>query len=283
MKKLLLGLSVVLFSQYLIGQSAWNLKENSWYTQLNFTRIGPYSDLFVNGNETATIPREIEDNTLQLYGEYGLNNRTTISFSLPVKIIKSGSQTTQENPAIVANKITSLGNIGFGIKRNLYNKKVVISAGLAVDANTSTYDDPSGIRTGYDAWTITPAIFFGKGFKKFFVQGNVSVGYRTNNFSQFFRSGAEVGYKFIDRLWAIFYLDYKKSFNNGRVQLPENNITTSLYVNDQEYAGYGLKAILELNKQLGITAGFGGAFSANAEAREAALNLGVFMKIDSKK
>ena len=283
MKKLLLGLSLLLLSLNLMGQSAWNLKENSWYTQLNYTRIGPYSDLFVNGSETAIVPREIEDNTIQFYGEYGINNKTTLSFSLPVKFIKTGSQTTQNDPTILADKITSLGNIGFGIKRNLFNNGMVISAGLGVEANTSTYNDASGIRTGYNAWTITPAIFFGKGFNKLFVQGNVSVGFRTNNYSQFFRGGAEVGYKFFGRLWTIFYLDYKASFKNGTIQLPENNLLTSLYVDNQEYAGYGLKAIYELNNQLGVTAGLGGAFSANAEARKAAFNLGVFMKIDSNK
>lgn len=283
MKNLLFALTISLFSLNIFGQSAWNLKEKSWYVQLNYTRIGPYSDLFINGNETKTIPREIEDNTIQFYGEYGLNDKTTISLSLPIKFIKTGSQTTQTDPLIAADNVTAPGNIGLGVKRNLYNKGVVISAGLAIEANTGYYDDPSGIRTGYDAWTFTPAVFFGKGFNKFFVQGSVSTGYRTNNYSHFFRGGAEAGYKFINGLWTIFYLEYKASFKNGTIRLPDNNLTTSLYVDNQEYTGYGLKAIYQLNKQLGLTLGLGGAFSANAEARKAALNIGVFMKLDAKK
>ena len=77
MKKLLFGLIALLFFQNLIGQSAWNLEENSWYTQLNYTRIGPYSELFIDGDETGTTPREIEDNTFQFYAEYGLNSKTS--------------------------------------------------------------------------------------------------------------------------------------------------------------------------------------------------------------
>jgi hypothetical protein len=92
-----------------------------------------------------------------------------------------------------------------------------------------------------------------------------------------------VGYKFLNRIWAIIYLDYNKSFYNGTLRLPDNNISTALYVDNKEYVGYGLKAIYELTNHLGITAGFGGAFSANAEARKAALNVGFFMKIDPKK
>ncbi len=283
MKNLLFALFALMFFQSSIGQSAWNLEENSWYTQLNYTRIGPYSELFVDGDETAITPREIEDNTFQLYAEYGLNSKTTLSVSLPIKLIKTGSQTTAATPVIDENSVTSFGNIGFGVKRSLINRNFVLSTGVVVEANTGVYDDPSGIRTGYDAWTITPGVYFGKSYNNLFLQGNIGVGFRTNNYSHFFRGGAEVGYKFLKRIWAIFYLDYKKSFYNGTIQLPQNNISTALYVDNKEYVGYGLKAIFELTNQLGITAGFGGAFSANAEARKAALNVGLFMKIDPKK
>lgn len=283
MKKVLFGLYALLCIQNTIGQSAWNLEEDTWYTHFNYTRIGPYSELFINGDETAITPREIEDNTFQLYAEYGLNNKTSLSVSLPMKLIKTGSQTTEAAPEIEANNIASLGNIGFGVKRNLINKNFLLSTGVIVEANNGVYDDASGIRTGYDAWTFTPGVYFGKSYTNLFLQANIGVGFRTNNYSDFFRGGAEVGYKFLNCIWAIFYLDYKKSFYNGTIDLPENNISTALYVDNKEYAGYGLKAIYELTPKLGLTAGFGGAFSANAEARKAAINLGLFMKIDSKK
>ena len=281
MKNLFFVLITLLFFQNSNGQSAWNLEKDSWYTQLNFTRIGPYSELFIDVDKTGTTPREIEDNTFQLYAEYGLNSKTTLSLSLPIKLIKTGAQT--EATSLIANSITSVGNIGFGVKRNLINKNFLLSTGVVVEANTGVYDDASGIRTGYDAWTFTPGVYFGKSYNNLFLQANAGVGLRTNNYSHFFRGGAEVGYKFLKRIWAIFYLDYKKSFYNGTISLPPNNTDTALYVDNKEYVGYGLKAIYELTNQLGITAGFGGAFSANNEARTAALNVGLFMKIDPKK
>jgi hypothetical protein len=283
MKKLLFGLIALLFFQNLIGQSAWNLEENSWYTQLNYTRIGPYSELFIDGDETGTTPREIEDNTFQLYAEYGLNSKTTLSLNIPVKLITTGAQATEITPLIDQNRVTSFGNIGFGVKRNLINKNFLLSTGLVVEANTGVYDDASGISTGYDAWTIIPGVYFGKSYNNLFLQSNIGVGFRTNNYSHFFRGSAEVGYKFLKRIWVIFYLDYKKSFYNGTIDLTINNVSTALYVDNKEYAGFGLKAIYDLTNKVGITSGFGGAFSANAEARKAALNLGLFMKIDSKK
>jgi hypothetical protein len=78
-------------------------------------------------------------------------------------------------------------------------------------------------------------------------------------------------------------MDYKDSFENGTILLPVNNLTTSLYVDNQEYLGYGIKVIAELNRSIGITGGFGGALTANSEASKAALNLGVYFKISTKK
>ena len=283
MKKILLAFITLFIFQNSIGQSAWNLEENSWYTQFNYTGIGPYSELFIDGNQTGTTPREIEDNTFQLYAEYGLNSKTTLSVSLPIKLIKTGAQTTEITPLIDANSVTSFGNIGFGVKRNLVNKNFILSTGVVVEANSGVYDDASGIRTGYDAWTIIPGVYFGKSYNNLFLQSNIGLGFRTNNYSHFFRLGGEVGYKFLNRIWAIFYLDYKKSLYNGTIDLPANNISTALYVDNKEYVGYGLKAIYEFTNRFGITAGFGGAFSANAEARKAAINVGLFMKIDPKK
>lgn len=282
MKKLVLGLISLLICQFVIGQSAWNINKNTWYTQLSFNSIGPYSELFVNGNETVNTPREISDNTLHLYAEHGLNDKTSLSLSVPIKFIRTGTQTIQGDPMIAEDRISSVGNIGFGIKRNLHKEVVIISAGLFVEANTATYDAASGIRTGYDAWTIRPAIIVGKAFDDLYLQSVVSAGFRTNNYSEYFRGGAEVGYKFIRKLWAIFYIDYKVSFYNGTIDLPENNLRTALYVNNQEFLGYGLKTIYDLNEKLGITAGFGGALTANSEARKASFNLGLFMKFGNK-
>lgn len=264
----------------LTAQGAWTLEKENWYTQLGFTNIGPYNELFVNGSETKEIPLEITDNTLQFYGEYGLFDKTTLSLSVPLKFIQTASTSSS---GIASESVSALGNVSFGIKRKLYDKKFVVSGSLVVDANTSQYNNASGIRSGYNAWTFIPSISIGKGTNRYFFQGNFGTGFRTNNYSHYLNLKAEAGYKFFNWFWPILYVDYKESFENGTIVLPVNNQTTSLYVDNQEYLGYGIKLIAELNKSMGITGGFGGAFSANSEARKAALNLGVYFKISTKK
>ena len=147
----------------LMGQSAWTIEKNHWYTQLGFTNIGPYDEIFVNGNETATTPREISDRTLQFYTEYGLDSKTTLQFNLPIKFIETGKQTTILQPSIISESISAIGNIGLGVRRNFYNKNFVVSGSVLVEMNTGSYNDLSGIRTGYNAWTFIPSVSVCKG------------------------------------------------------------------------------------------------------------------------
>jgi hypothetical protein len=87
-----------------------------------------------------------------------------------------------------------------------------------------------------------------------------------------------VGHKIIKRIWLIGFVDVVKSFENGNIALPIQNTFTGLYVNDQEYGAYGLKAIGEITEQIGLTAGFGGAFFGNNVPSQAAFNVGVYHK-----
>lgn len=277
MKKVILIIVLVFISSNLLSQSAWTLEKDKWYTQVNFTTIGNYSSIFLDGDESIELPRELTDNTIQFYAEYGLDAKTTVLVNVPIKLIESGDE-VMANSGTNGGSVSALGNIGVGVKRNLYNKDFVVSALLSVETNTSTYDELSGIRTGYDAWTVSPSIGIGKGFSNIFFQGNLGFDLRTNSYSHNFKGNIEGGYKFFDMVWVIVHLDYIKSFENGDVQFPIENLNTLLYVNDQEYAGYTLKGILEITDNIGLTTGFGGAFTANLLARRAAINFGAYYK-----
>jgi hypothetical protein len=276
MKKFILVL-VVLVSGNLIAQSAWTQKKGKTYTQLSYSTISDYDRLF--GEPDYNTERKITDNTIQLYGEYGLTDKTTLLLNLPLKLIKTGDQVFNTVPVTTATNKTALGNIEIGIKHLLYNKAFTLSGQLSIEANTSTFDDNSGIRTGYDAWSFTPTLNAGKSFGKMYAQAFVGGHIRTNDYSSNFKFGAEYGIKFIQRIWVIGYLDFVSSFNNGDIILPESNLLTGLYVNNQEYSAYGVKGIVEINKNFGVSAGFGGAFSGNNVARQAAISFGLYHKL----
>ena len=263
-----------------LSQGPWTQEKGKSYTQLSFTSIPNYDALF--GSPDYSNYGSYTDNTLQVYAEYGLTNTTTLIVSLPLKMISIDSF---YNPRIVCVtdcsqdfKNTSLGNIELGIKHQFYKKDWVVSGQVSIEANTGAYESVSGIRTGYNAWTFTPLLLAGKSFGNTYLQTFFGTNIRTNGYSSNLKIGGEYGGKIIKNIWLIGFIDIVKSFKNGNVFIPDNNVLTGLYVNDQEYGSFGAKMIGEFTDRFGVTAGFGGAFFGNNVAKQAALTIGLYHK-----
>jgi hypothetical protein len=272
-KLLFLLMSISAFSQ-----SPWTQEKGKFYTQLSFTTIPNYNTLF--GNPDYSNFGTYYDNTVQFFGEYGLSEQTSFLINLPLKLI---SINDFNDPRIdcVGNcsqdyNNTSLGNIEIGIKHNFYKKDWVLSGQISVEANTSSYDAISGIRTGYNAWSFTPLFLAGRSFGKTYLQTFIGANIRTNDYSSNFKIGGELGRKITKNIWLIGFLDISKSLENGDIALPQQNIFTGLYVNNQEYGSFGVKGILKFTDKFGVTTGFGSAFFGNNVAKQVALTFGVY-------
>ncbi|QXP66280.1 hypothetical protein [Polaribacter sp. AHE13PA] len=266
------------------SQGPWTQEKGKLYTQLSFTTIPNYDKFF--GDPDYSINGEITDNTIQIYGEYGITNNTTLIVNLPFKLI-SVDNLSYMDPAIycivdcsknINENKTSLGNIEIGVKHNFYKKDWLLSGQLSVEANTSSFYENSGIRTGYDAFTFSPLFLAGKSFSNSYLQSFIGAKIRTNNYSSNFKFGGEYGYKVFKNIWIIGFLDLEKSFENGDIELPDINRITSLYVNNQEYGVVGLKAIGEFSDNFGVTASLPAAFYGNNVAKQVALTVGVYKK-----
>ena len=277
MKYLLLFLAALTPASSL-AQSAWTLDKNNIYTQLNYSTISNYNEIF--GSPDYITERYITDNTIQFYTEYGLSKNTTLIASVPIKIIKTGrlSHVSNQFPESTSESKTAIGNIVFGVKQQLINKTWVLAAQINIEANTGTFYTNPGIRTGYNAWTFAPTINLGRSLKSYYIQAFSGFELRTNKYSSNFRIGGEFGYKIIKPVLLILYVDVVQSLKNGTVNLPLSNRLSALYVNNQSYGGYGLKVIGEITDKNGITGSFGGAFFGRNVAKKVSLNIGLYHK-----
>ena len=278
--KSFINIWIIFISLTAFSQSPWTKEKGEFYTQLSFTTIPNYNTLF--GNPDNTLNGEISDNTIQFYGEYGLSNTTTLILNLPYKYITLNNYL---NPAIDCigdcskdDNTFALGNVEIGIKHNFSKKKWIISGQFSVEANTGAFEVASGIRTGYDAFTFTPLFLAGKSFRKSYLQTFVGTRIRTNNYSSNFKIGGEYGGKVTKNIWLIGFLDIEKSFKNGNIVLPPINRATGLYVNDQEYGVFGVKAIGEFSNNFGMTASLPAAFFGNNVAQQVAFSFGFYHK-----
>ncbi len=264
----------------LYSQSAWVKPKGELYSQLSFNDISNYTRVFNKNGNDFYPSRAITDRTIQWYTEYGLTNKITVLTSVPYKLIKTGKLVPESTYLITINKGThyAFGNISAAMRYKLPSKKYAISTQLQVELPTSVYREFTGTRSGIGAYTIIPTIAFGKGKENLFFQFYTGVFLRTNNYSNGFKLYLEGGKRFFDQLWAIGFVDIVDSFEDGSIIAPIKNLETFLYLNNSEYVGFGIKIIEELNPKFGITAAFGGAFSAHLEAHKASINFGVYYK-----
>jgi hypothetical protein len=287
MKKYLITALFVLNLFAATAQSPWVVPKKGYYLQFSYNTIPEYKLLFNGSNDDFQTSRNIRDKTVQLYGEYGMTDKFTLTFSVPFKILQSGDL----NPGFEKldaeipqpRKVNALGNIQLSTKYKLLDKKWVAAGQfrLELPADVSAGNE-SGLYTGYDAWSFSPIISVGRGWTKFYGFYWLSAIFRTNNYSDYFNSGIEGGWKPLKNGWIIGYAELLHSFQNGSRALPPPEKQFGLYSNNLEYFSYGLKLLYETNvlsdKKLGFIAHAAGSFSGFAVAKSPLLSVGIYLK-----
>lgn len=277
MKNLILSLSLLFAFQSISAQSAWTRPKGEVYVQFGFHNIGNYQSLFSKENNSGSLERVMSDRTLQLYGEVGLTDKLTLIANIPYKTVQSG-ESIVAIPEIPSGFLSAFGNVELGLRRQILKGNFNVSAQLNVQANTSSYEAPLGLRTDLDAWSVLPSISIGRSSASYFAQAFVGYAWHSNDYSHHFRLGVEAGISILDKHWLIFFVDIYDSLENGdRVDSP-NNLLTGLFLNNQQYGGIGLKAIFELPANLSLNLGVGGAIFGDLVASQGATSIGVGWK-----
>jgi hypothetical protein len=271
---------LLLFSNLSYSQSPWSAAKGEGFLQIGGSYIGGYNTLFTNQNSDFITSRILSDFTLQLYGEYGLGKGWETSLAIPLVTQTSGdiSENPSITPTIAQGSLTSLGNIHLGIKKVIYNQGILFSAGIKAELNTSSFDETTGLRTGYGAWGIAPSIMAGKGMDKWYAYITTGPTLRSNGYSAEWRIQAEGGYKIGSKSYMMLNVFILESFQNGDVILPQTNLETGFFVNNQSFFSYGPKFMTQFSDHLGMTAAVYLAGSGNQVAKSPSLNLGVFAK-----
>lgn len=269
------------------SQSPWLASEKGYFIQLSYTTIPEYNSLFNGKNEAIPTSRKIQDKTLQLYAEYGIDKNFSLVASIPFKILKSGSLNPNFTTYLYAipptGSVNALGNMQFSLKYKLLNKKWVAAGQIRFELPTIVSSGlESGLLPGYDAFAFAPILSIGRGWNKFYGYYWLSAIFRTNNYSEYLNTGIEGGWKPFKGFWLIVYSELLHSFENGSRNLPPPERQFGLYSNDLEYFSFGLKILYEIdlksNKKLGFIAHSSGSFSGYVVAHAPLFSLGVYLK-----
>ncbi len=257
----------IIFPSY--SQSPWLQSPGEIYAQTGYYLIPSYNSLFLRSGESRQLDTYITNNTIQIFGEYGLNKHEALVLKIPFKIMATSQYNAQ---------LSGFGNIIAGFKQSLIKKDMLLTAHLNIGFPTAANNSQNGLRTGYDAWSFNPMISTGRGYNKFYFQAYGGMQIRTNHYSTLLQAGGETGYKPLHWLWSIVYLDWLYSLRDGTKTPSQNQPFTALYVNDEEYFAWGMKFIAEFSEHFGIITGFAGSFSGHLVAHSPLIHIGMFKK-----
>lgn len=258
--------------QITYSQSPWTNKKNETYLQIGATSL-QYSKLKVD-SKTVDLPVSISDITTQIYSQYGITDKLEAQLVIPFKTIGS-------SPNMAGSKLNlaGLGNVTIGLKYKLSDQNWKVSAGLQYAANSILKDASKGLSTGFNANTFLPYVAIGSSISKWYYFGNLGYGYMDNQYSDFLKIGAEIGYHVSEKGLAIVVLDNKiivrneEAFNSDIYAWPS-------YLDRQSYGAIGLKFNYEFKKdKFGANFAAIGAYALNNAPAAPTLNIGVYAKL----
>ncbi len=273
--RIILILLIFQISFYL-SAGVWVQEKGGGYAQLSFAYLKSNS-LFNDGiPERIELHRNVTDNTLGFYGEYGISHKITVITSIPLKFLSTGDEIFKSNTfkdTLPAGKLVNVGNISLAGKYLIRNGTTKLSARLKIETPGVATDFNTGLATGYQTWVIHPAILLGRSWDTWYYTAEAGPRFRTNDYSDEFYWNLEIG-KQIKNLWIMALIESKNSLRN-KVRDDQTLLQTGRYVNDQEYVSPGLKLVYKIKEQFHVNAGIYGAFSGNYVMHFPSLNIGI--------
>jgi protein XagA len=280
MKKIKIILSICLFPTLCVAGGGWPQAKGSGYYKLGQNWI--IADSFYGPEGDIVSIRTTSLYTTSFYGEYGITKRLTAILYFPffVRNTLNKEEYYPSGTVISGEALNALGDTDIAFKYGLIvDKPVVLSATLSFGIPLGETSGGEGgiLQTGdgefnqmirFDASTsFYPAPLYASAY--------VAFNNRTNDFSDEFRLGAEVGYTFFKKLTAIVKLNIVQSFNNGSDQVADNGI----FSNNTEYVSPMLEVGYALTEKWGVSASGGYAFSGQNILASPNYGVGVYVKL----
>lgn len=264
----LLVLVLLLSLNNLLYCGAWVQGKKNSYIQLSFTYL-KYNKLIIGNKPLLSLNRSVSDNSLQYFAQTGITDKLDIFVIFPYKFLESGNKKLTANSILSSGSLNSFGNIEGGLQYLLSQKNWIQSIKLGVSLNTSKYQHESGLRSGFDRWSIYTSYLFGKSINKNYLSSEIGIRINSNKYADDFIFNFEYGFSktlLSKSLWLIPALYIVLPINEGKYA-NNNSEYTGLYMDEMSFISPGIKINYEVIKKwwinistfIGVYARFGGA------------------------
>lgn len=242
----------------------WTLDKNELYVNLSYSST-EYKDAFDSTGEIVSLPVEVSDKTIQFFAQYGLTDKLTLQLKLPYKLLSSegdlGVFNSMEGHYLEAGELQYFGNIEVGALYKIIDDKPMVSVSLFVESNTMDYNYFTGLQTGLNSFGIKPGAGVAWAYKNTWLQYYLGGDIRTNNYSSAIVSNIEFGYKPVPYIYIAADMYVNRSLKNGE-DCDCTNQYTALYLDQQEYFAYAIKAGFTI-QDWGVNIAYNSTFTAS--------------------
>ncbi|SIQ34724.1 hypothetical protein [Maribacter ulvicola] len=243
------------FALYTQAQSGWTREAKGFYLQASAAHFSS-SNYYTTEGRLADQGSIFNTNALLIYGEYGISDRFTAIVDLP--LVRLNSFNTTET-------IGGVGNIQLGVKYKLL-KSFPLSLQVALDiptndgSNFAQSKSPNAfgeldeinlpVSDGeFNVWTTLAASHSFKNGKTY-ASAFSSVNFRTEDFSNQFQAGVELGHLLFDKLYLIGKLKIQERLSS------ENNVESGsfLFGEGTTFTNYGITSMYKVTNHFNVVA-----------------------------
>ncbi len=224
------------------AQQVWTRQKGEYYSQIGFT-LYRYTALLKTYDELVQLDKQLVQNSIQGYFEYGIMDNLMVTAIVPFTLAKSTATSNAPPSGVTDGALSAFSNVQIGLTYALYkNRGFVFSAKLNAALPTATYQNSTGLRSGEDALALEPSALVGYSNATFFTSVEVGFAYRTNQYSSqtlgAFQIGKQLGPQ--KKVLLIFNTNLRLSNKNGSYD-DKNSTFTAAYLNNLTYLAPGIK------------------------------------------
>lgn len=236
---------------FLSAQSGWTRDPKGLFIKLDFSRLS--ADQYYNPNGEKLTTSTFNQNTFNLYGEYGFRKRLTFILQAPLLRFNS-FETTQT--------VAGMGDIRLEAKYRLTKDKLPVAISVAPEiptgranayASNKTFpDDKANLPTGdgeFNVWvTLAASKSLGKCYASVYGAYDIRTRYDGKKFRDLYQFGAEIGYNPWRPLWLNAKI--KAQFSDGNSKFPDLGFVRG---DATTYTLLSAEAFYKINKNWGVT------------------------------
>lgn len=263
MNKIALTALFALLAFSVFAGGGWTYKKGKGFVKLSQSAI--YADQYFTPDGSLEDITTIGYYSTSLYGEYGISDRFTVIANIPFFARNTLNKTKFRfsGDEVPGDELNSFGDMDLSLQYGfLKGENWVASARVLFGLPTGK--DSGGetgiLQTGDGEFNQMLRVDLSRGFSK---NGWFSVyaGFnnRTQGFSDDYRFGGEVGWKFQNKLFAIAKLDIVQSTENGTVEASQGG---TLFSNNMEVVSPSLEVAYQNDKNWGVSISVAGALQA---------------------